>query len=72
MTEVNEPFVVRQQEFADALDRFRGIRDSSGALVFLIGAGCSKCAGLPLTNELTDRVLRDDVCELGTKKWSTS
>ncbi len=68
MTEVNEPFVVSQQEFADALDKFRGIRDSSGALVFLIGAGCSKCAGLPLTNELTDRVLRDDEIDCSSKK----
>lgn len=68
MTEVNEPFVVSQQQFADALDNFRGVRDSSGALVFLLGAGCSKCSGLPLTNELTDRVLADDKIDCSSKK----
>ena len=28
-------------------------------MVFLIGAGCSRCAGLPLTKELTEKVLVD-------------
>ena len=60
MTENNRLTVFSKQEFADALEKFRGIRDSSSAIAFLIGAGCSKCAGLPLTNELTNQVLVDD------------
>ena len=32
---------------------------SQSRRVFLIGAGCSKCAGLPLMNELTQEVLKE-------------
>lgn len=34
---------------------------------FLIGAGCSKCAGLPLTHELTDKTLACDILDSTTK-----
>ena len=60
MTNVNELSVVSKEPFADALANFLLIKNSSSALAFLIGAGCSRCAGLPLTNELTDKVLADD------------
>ena len=60
MTEVNELSVVSEAPFEDALEDFRLIKNGSSALAFLIGAGCSRCAGLPLTNELTDKVLEDE------------
>ena len=59
MTKVDELSLVSKEPFSVALERFLGIANSSSALAFLIGAGCSRCAGLPLTNELTDRVLGD-------------
>ena len=60
MTVVDELSVVSKEPFSGALARFLGITNSSSALAFLIGAGCSRCAGLPLTNELTSKVLGDD------------
>jgi hypothetical protein len=33
---------------------------TQGKCIFLLGAGCSKCAGLPLMGELTDKVLERD------------
>ena len=59
MTKVDELSLVSKEPFSAALERFLGIANSSSALAFLIGAGCSRCAGLPLTNELTGRVLGD-------------
>ena len=59
MTKVDELSFVSKEPFSAALERFLSIANSSNALAFLIGAGCSRCAGLPLTNELTNRVLGD-------------
>jgi hypothetical protein len=42
--------------FAAAVNDFEQLISQSDRC-FLIGAGCSKCAGLPLTPELTDLVL---------------
>ena len=60
MTKVDELSVVSKEPYSDTLARFLGIINSSSSLAFLIGAGCSRCAGLPLTNELTDKVLDGD------------
>ena len=60
MTNINELSVLSQEPFANALANFLLLKNNSSALAFLIGAGCSRCAGLPLTNELTDKVLEDD------------
>jgi hypothetical protein len=60
MTEVDELSVANKEPFSGAIERFLSITNSSSALAFLIGASCSRCAGLPLTNELTDKVLEDD------------
>ena len=49
-----------EESFKKAVSQFEGLFNSCDALTFLIGAGCSKCAGLPLTTELTDLVLDDD------------
>ena len=46
-----EPFASALQELVDFLSQRRR--------VFLLGAGCSRCAGLPLTGELTELVLKE-------------
>ena len=51
-----------------AIDKFEELVLHTGAArAFLIGAGCSKCAGLPLTMELTSIVLESDRLEEATK-----
>ena len=47
---------LRERPFSEAVVKFEELLNQSGR-AFLIGAGCSKCAGLPLTAELTERVL---------------
>ena len=47
---------INQTPFSDALSKIEELLIQSGR-VFLIGAGCSKCAGLPLMSELTEKVL---------------
>ena len=45
------------ESFAHAASDLRDLITSCDRLIFLLGAGCSKSAGLPLTRELTDEVL---------------
>ena len=48
------------ERISDAIDKFEDLVLNSGAArVFLIGAGCSYCAGLPLTMDLTSNVLEN-------------
>lgn len=51
--------------FGDALDALDALMAQHGR-VFLIGAGCSKCAGLPLMEELTAKVLDSGVLDADT------
>jgi len=48
--------LLRHEDFAESLDDLEKLLSQSKR-VFLLGAGCSKCAGLPLMNELTEDVL---------------
>ena len=48
--------ILREERLSEAVSRFEDLLNRSGR-AFLIGAGCSKCAELPLTAELTDLVL---------------
>ena len=57
MSDSDDLTFVGDERFSAAISQFLGLANSSEVLTFLMGAGCSKCAGLPLTNELTDRVL---------------
>ncbi len=57
MSDSDDLTFVGDERFSAAISQFLGLANNSDALTFLMGAGCSKCAGLPLTNELTDRVL---------------
>ena len=47
---------LRETAFAAALNEFDELLTQSDK-AFLLGAGCSKCAGLPLTAELTEKTL---------------
>ena len=47
----------KHKNFSAARSIFQEHLENHSALTFLIGAGCSKCAGLPLTSELADEVL---------------
>ena len=49
--------LLRQAPFKEAIESVEKLVASSNR-AFLIGAGCSKCAGLPLTTELKDLVLK--------------
>ncbi|HPS70380.1 MAG TPA: SIR2 family protein [Candidatus Cryosericum sp.] len=53
-------------QFEDCLGDLDKLMDQNGK-VFLIGAGCSTCAGLPLMEELTTKVLESDSLDSTTK-----
>ena len=57
---------LREAIYAAALDDFDELITQSGR-AFLIGAGCSKCAGVPLTVELTAKTLNSNSLESTTK-----
>jgi len=56
-----------KKPFAEARVKFEELLAHSGR-AFLIGAGCSKCAGLPLTAELTKEALSSDALDDTTKR----
>lgn len=56
MTTPDDLSVLREKNFSDAIAKFDDLLTQSGR-AFLIGAGCSKSAGLPLTAELTGLVI---------------
>ena len=59
MTTSNDLSVLNAAPFSQALTQFHELLNSCDAKAFLLGAGSSKCAGLPLTKELTDTVIAD-------------
>lgn len=62
---------LKQPVFSTALDDLDDLLTQSGK-AFLIGAGCSKCAGLPLTHELTDKTLGSTLLDATTKTILTA
>ncbi|KAA8485393.1 SIR2-like protein [Arcticibacter tournemirensis] len=52
----SEKEVLKRSDVIDALDKLNSLL-LQNKRIFLIGAGCSKCVGLPLMNELTTNVL---------------
>jgi SIR2-like domain len=50
---------LRSPPFSEAISAFEDLM-AQGGRAFLIGAGCSRCAGLPLIVELTEAVLTDE------------
>ena len=57
MGNIDELATLRQKPFINKIQHFRNLVVNRQKLVFLIGAGCSKCASLPLISELTHQVM---------------
>lgn len=57
---------LKEPAFATALNDLDDLLTQSGK-AFLIGAGCSKCAGLPLMSELTTKTLASEKLSATTK-----
>ncbi len=66
MTALDDLSALDEKPFAEAVVKLEELLAQS-ARAFLIGAGCSKCAGLPLTAELTQKVLNSDDLDDATK-----
>lgn len=64
--EADDLSLLRGGEFVDAISKLENLM-TQGRRTFLLGAGCSKCAGLPLTNELTQMALASDKLSVPTK-----
>lgn len=71
MTPPDDLSVLRSKPFSDAVEKFEELLVQSGR-AFLIGAGCSKCAGLPLTAELTQEAISSDKLDATSKTILTS
>ena len=67
MTTHDDLSVLRDKPFSDAVEKFEELLVQSGR-AFLIGAGCSKCAGLPLTAELTTIAIGSDKLDATSKE----
>ena len=71
MTTNDDLSVLREKPFSDAVEKFEELLVQSGR-AFLIGAGCSKCAGLPLTAELTTIAIESDKLDATSKAILTA
>ena len=69
MTMPDDLSTLGEKPFADAVVKLEELLAQS-CRAFLIGAGCSKCAGLPLTAGLTEEALSSDALD-GTTKQSS-
>ncbi len=58
MTAQDDLSVLKRDPFQNALSQFEELLVQSRP-VFLLGAGCSKCVGIPLAGELTTHVLKN-------------
>ena len=66
MTTHDDLSVLHEKPISDAVEKFEELLVQSGR-AFLIGAGCSKCAGLPLTAELTKIAIDSDKLDATSK-----
>lgn len=66
MTDHDDFKPLQKPPFVEAMNKFEELMTQSGR-VFLLGAGASKCAGVPLTAELTEEVLNSKDCQDATK-----
>lgn len=71
MTTTDDLSVLGEKPFADAVSKLEELLVQSGR-AFLLGAGCSKCAGLPLTAELTEKTLSSDNLDATTRAILTA
>ena len=71
MTMPDDLSTLGEKPFADAVVKLEELLAQS-CRAFLIGAGCSKCAGLPLTAGLTEEALSSDALDGTTKAILTA
>lgn len=71
MTAPDDLSALGKKPFADAVVKFEELLAQSGR-AFLLGAGCSKSAGLPLTAELTQEVIGSNALDDTTKAILTA
>ncbi len=57
---------VYENPFNEAIQKLEELLSQSGR-AFLLGAGCSKCANLPLTAELTQKALESQLLSINSK-----
>ena len=62
--------VFEQKEFREAISKLEDLLSHSKAV--LLGAGASFCAGLPLTNQLTERALKSEKLSVDSKQILTA
>lgn len=62
---------LKTKPFSDAVDKLEELMMQSGR-AFLLGAGCSRCAGLPLTAQLTSEALASTELDASTKEILTA
>ena len=62
---------LKAKPFKDAVDKLEELMTQSGR-AFLLGAGCSKCAGLPLTAQLTSDALASPALDASSKEILTA
>lgn len=62
---------LKAKPFKDAVDKLEVLMTQSGR-AFLLGAGCSKCAGLPLTAQLTSDALASPALDANSKEILTA
>ncbi len=67
MTYHDDLSILREKPFTEAIGKLEELMTQDGR-AFLIGAGCSKCAGLPLILELTDKTLQSPELDATAKK----
>ena len=67
MTNLGDQSELADERFRKAISQLRDLANGCDELTFLIGAGCSKCAGLPLTMELTESVLTNSSIDCTSK-----
>ncbi|MGA2545662.1 MAG: SIR2 family protein [Rectinemataceae bacterium] len=71
MTVPDDLSALDEKPFSDAVVKLEELLAQSGR-AFLIGAGCSRCAGLPLIAELTKKALGSDTLDGTTKEVLTA
>jgi hypothetical protein len=71
MTAPDDLSALGEKPFADAVVKLEELLSQNGR-AFLIGAGCSRCAGLPLTTELTQKALSSDELDNTTRAILTA
>jgi hypothetical protein len=71
MSTLDDLSPLREKQFKDAVDKFEELMTQSGR-AFLLGAGCSKCAGLPLTAQLTSDALASSALDTSSKEILTA